>query len=102
MKKSAIKNAVFQQKLKENPTYNAYEKDITIVNFFFGKSTAWEFKHAQSMTFANYIAALGGLLGLFTGFSFLSAVEIIYWIIFPLIKKMCLPIHKPQENRGVE
>ena len=28
MKKSAIKNAVFQQKLKENPTYNAYEKDI--------------------------------------------------------------------------
>ena len=99
MKKSAIKNAVFQQKLKENPTYNAYEKDITIVNFYFGKSTAWEFQHARSMTIANYVAELGGLLGLFAGFSFISAVEIIYWIIFPVMRKMNIPIHKSQKNK---
>ena len=96
-----MKNAVFQQKLKTNPTYNAYERDISIVNFYFGKSTAWEFQRAQSMTIANYIAEMGGLLGLFTGFSFLSAVEIIYWLIIPLMKKMGTPVHKTRKNRGV-
>ena len=91
MKKSAMKKAVFQQKLKQNPTYNAYERDIAIVNYYFGKSTAWEFQHAPSKTLANYIAELGGFLGLFTGFSFLSAVEIIYWIIIPFMKKFAVP-----------
>ena len=86
-----MKNAVFQQKLKQNPTYNAYERDIAVVNFYFGKSTAWEFQHAPSKTIANYIGELGGLLGLFTGFSFLSAVEIIYWIIIPFMKKFAVP-----------
>ena len=99
MKKSAIKNAVFQYKLKENPTYNAYEKDISIVNFYFGKSTAWEFQRAQRMTIANYVADMGGLLGLFTGFSFISAVEIIYWLVFPMMKKMGLPLHESQKSR---
>jgi len=92
MKKSAMKKAIFQQKLKQNPTYNAYERDIAIVNFYFGKSTAWEFQHAPSKTIANYIGELGGLLGLFTGFSFLSAVEIIYWIIIPFMKKFSVPV----------
>ena len=96
-----MKNAVFQQKLKQNPTYNAYERDIAVVNFYFGKSTAWEFQRAQSMTIANYIAEMGGLLGLFTGFSFLSAVEILYWLIIPLMKKMGTPVYKTQKNRGV-
>ena len=92
MKKSAMKKAVFQQKLKQNPTYNAYERDIAIVNYYFGKSTAWEFQHAPSKTMANYIAELGGFLGLFTGFSFLSAVEIIYWIIIPFMKKFAVSV----------
>ena len=86
-----MKKAVFQQKLKQNPTYNAYERDIAVVNFYFGKSTAWAFQHAPSKTMGNYIAELGGLLGLFTGFSFLSAVEIIYWIIIPFMKKFAVP-----------
>ena len=33
-----------------------------------------------AMTFINYIANTGGLLGLCLGFSFISAFEIFYWI----------------------
>ena len=92
IKESKIATAVFRYKVKDKPTYNAFDEDITIVNFYFGKSTAWEFQHAPSKTMGNYIAELGGLLGLFTGFSFLSAVEIIYWIIIPFMKKFAVPV----------
>ena len=31
------------------------------------------------MTFVQYISQIGGLLGLWMGFSFISAIEILYW-----------------------
>ena len=34
------------------------------------------------MTFLDYISQVGGLLGLFIGFSVISAIEIIYWLTF--------------------
>ena len=93
-KKSNIANAIFQHKLKESPTYEAYEKDIAIVNFFFGKSTFWRFERAENMTWSGYIAQLGGFLGLFLGFSVVSAIEIVYWLSIRLVRKLELPIGK--------
>ena len=40
------------------------------------------------MTINNYISLVGGLMGLCLGFSFLSAIELIYWFTFRLIKNM--------------
>ena len=93
-KESNIANSIFQHKLKESPTYEAYQKDIAIVNFFFGKSTFWQFERARSMTWTGYIAQLGGFLGLFLGFSFVSAIEILYWLTIRLVRKLELPIAK--------
>ena len=93
-KKSNIANAIFQHKLKESPTYEAYEKDIAIVNFFFGKSTFWQFERAENMTWSDYIAQLGGILGLFLGFSVVSAIEIVYWLTIYSVRKLVLPITK--------
>ena len=40
-----------------------------------------------STTFVDFMSFVGGLLGLFAGFSFLSAAEVIYhFIILPLMK----------------
>ena len=93
-KESNIANAIFQHKLKESPTYEAYEKDIAIVNFFFGKSTFWQFQRAENMTLAAYIAQLGGFFGFFMGFSVVSAIEIVYWLTIRLVRKLELPIGK--------
>lgn len=42
-----------------------------------------------STTFVDFMSFVGGLLGLFLGFSFLSAAEVLYYfIIQPLIKMM--------------
>ena len=97
-KESNIANAIFQQKVKQSPTYEAYEKDIAIVNFFFGKSTFWQFERARSMTWTGYIAQLGGFLGLFLGFSFVSAIEIFYWLTIRLVRKLELPIAKTNKK----
>ena len=40
------------------------------------------------MTMTDYISQMGGLLGLGIGFSFVSAVEIIYWLTIRLFRNM--------------
>jgi len=32
------------------------------------------------MTVVDYISQMGGLLGLFIGFSFISGIELVYWM----------------------
>ena len=78
--------------------YNAYEKDIAIVNLFFGeptvfgvfniKSQNWlfnwrllfsEFERSPKMTWLDFISGFGGICGLCLGISFVSLVEILYW-----------------------
>ena len=40
------------------------------------------------MTTVGYISQLGGLLGLFIGFSFISGIELIYWLTIRFGKNM--------------
>ena len=77
--------------------YNAWEEDIAVVNIFFGEETimgeiydflnkrkvclSLEFERSIKMGPVDFIASLGGLFGLFLGFSIVSFVEIIYWIV---------------------
>ena len=74
-------------------TYNALEKDIAVLNLYFGASTVqgiWrrkcmkmnsslEYEKSERMTWVDFISNLGGCFGLCLGFSIVSFVEIIYW-----------------------
>ena len=82
--------------------YNAWEEDIAVVNIFFGKDTvmgehffmrfliynllAPEFERSIRMGPVDFVASLGGLFGLCLGFSIISFLEIIYWIIAGIFK----------------
>ena len=59
---------------KTPKSYDAYEKDIAMVTFFFETNTVFEFSRDQRMTLVGYISQMGGLLGLWIGFSFISAI----------------------------
>jgi hypothetical protein len=72
---SKIPNLVFKSQAEANPTYNAYDKDIAMVNFYFDKSSILQFTRQERMTMLDYISQMGGLLGLFMGFSFISGIE---------------------------
>ena len=71
---------VFQVKNNKTPDYDAYTNDIAIVNFYFDKSTVLLYKRDQRMTIIDYISQMGGLLGLGIGMSFLSIIELLYWM----------------------
>ena len=64
---------LLQWQSQENPIYNAYERDIAVVNIFFGQSTAFgksiwwkfylslaEFSRAEKMTWFDFASNIGG------------------------------------------
>ena len=81
-------NIVFSASLENNSKYDAYEKDIAMVTFFFETPTIFEYTREERMTLIQYISQIGGLLGLCLGFSFISGVEIIYWMTIILLRNM--------------
>ena len=59
-----------------------YGRDnLAKVQIFIQSPYVTKIKRDQEMTFTNFIANTGGLLGLCIGFSFISGIEIIYWLI---------------------
>ena len=96
--------------------YNAYEKDLAVVNLFFGDSTAFgehltyhtlvktvlqlrlpcnlafpsEFERAPKMTWLDFISNLGGICGLCLGISFVSVTEFVYWFSIRLCRSFVM------------
>ena len=79
---------VFSASLEKNPKYDAYEKDIAMVTFFFETPTVFEYTREERMSLIQYISQMGGLLGLCIGFSLISGVEIIYWLTIRLFRNI--------------
>lgn len=52
------------------------------VHFSFGSDKVTKFKRKVAMSNVGFVSQVGGLAGLFMGFSFLSGVEIIFWAVF--------------------
>ena len=80
--------------IQGDPHYNAYERDIAVVNIFFGESTVFganlktlkifrysssEFERSKKMTWFDFFSSIGGICGLCLGMSAISIVEFIYW-----------------------
>jgi len=73
-----------------NETYDAYDKDIAVVEFYFKKSSVVEFKTNVSMTWIDFFAAVGGLLGLCIGLSIVTLVEL-FWLALRLVTNAVEP-----------
>ena len=72
---------------KENetrPMYNAYDRDIAKVKFFFSKSTVHHFEKRARASNLDYLAQVGGIFGFCVGCSLISGIEFFYWIIIKL------------------
>ena len=74
-------------------SYNAYEEDIALVNFYFEESTIFQYYRERRMTIVAMISQIGGVLGLFLGFSLVSFVELFYWFI---LRSACIFFKKRQ------
>ena len=103
---------------QDSPQYNAYDRDIAVVNIFFADSTVFglfifhiclminvykatihiwymdvlfaEFEKSPKMTWFDFISSLGGFCGLCLGISFVSVVEILYWFSIRLCRNFAI------------
>ena len=62
-----------------NETYDAYEKDISMVQIYFKAASALQFQTAQSQTWIGFLSTIGGLLGLCVGVSIVTFIEL-FWL----------------------
>ena len=85
-----INRVVFAVQNENNKEYDAYEKDIAMVTFFFESPTAFVYERKARMTWVGFISQIGGLFGLCMGFSFISIIEIGYWITVRMFKNTLL------------
>ena len=86
--KSTESKDLFSLTNDQNQEYDAYEKDIAMVTFFFESSDSFEFLKQSKISIIEFISQIGGLLGLCMGFSFISVVELIYWLTFKLFQNL--------------
>ena len=73
------------QKFKILP--NPYQP-LRIVQIYFDTATYDEIVKDVSVTLADQLGAIGGTMGLFAGFSFLSALEIVYFVLKHLVSAL--------------
>jgi hypothetical protein len=66
--------------------YDAYDKDIALVQFYYKKSTIIQMGTQVTMSWIDYFSAVGGLLGLVLGMGIVSVIEIL-WLALRLIAR---------------
>ena len=86
------------QKYNKSKKYDAFEKDIAIVNFYYDQSNVVKFKKTQRITMTGFISQIGGLLGLSIGFSFISLMEIFYFLTF----RLCMNFSNAKKARSMK
>ena len=72
-----------------NPkSYDAYEKDIALVEISFRKSTIIQMSRKARMNWIDYFSTVGGLLGLVLGMGIISLIEMVWVCLRILALKM--------------
>ena len=66
--------------------YDAYKKDIGILNIFFSEKKILKYVTKNRMSNFDFLSQIGGSLGLAMGISIISVIEVIYWFAFRLFK----------------
>ena len=82
-KKSSL---IFLSELEGEQTYDAFKKDIGIVNIFFGKEKILKYVTSNRMSNSEFVVQIGGSLGFYMGVSIISVIEIIYWFTFQFFR----------------
>lgn len=88
---SSLKSAIRtypEEVFTQNPTtYDAFEKDIAVVEIYFEKPTIFQMGSQPRMTWVDYLSNVGGLLGLVLGMGIVSFIELIWLCLRVLAKK---------------
>ncbi|KAI4464283.1 amiloride-sensitive sodium channel-related [Holotrichia oblita] len=84
----------------KNETLEYFVSNMAIFHFYYTDSTFTQRVKSEIYGFSEFLSNTGGLLGLFLGFSFLSAVEIGYYILIRLSCKFFQRKHLKNKNKN--
>ncbi|XP_023304037.2 pickpocket protein 28-like [Lucilia cuprina] len=68
-------------KFVKNTTSEYAEKNMAVVHFYFTDNTFRSTKQTEFIGMTDFLSSVGGLMGLFMGFSFISIAEFIYYAV---------------------
>ena len=71
-------------------SYDAYDKDLAVAQFYFRTTTITELETNVSQTWIDFFSAIGGLLGLCIGMSIVTFVEL-FWLGFRMFGNILKP-----------
>ena len=80
-KESHVKNLNLEETKGRFETVPVVYHPLQVVQIYFRTATYDEIVNDVSVSLGDQISAIGGTMGLFAGFSILSAVEVIYFIL---------------------
>ena len=80
-KGSYVKNLLLKKQYTDFGTEGLPYHPLQAVQIYFSTATYDTIGKDASVTFEDMISAIGGTMGLFAGFSILSAVEVFYFIL---------------------
>ena len=72
-------NSIFSSGSAEETTYDAFKKDIGIVNIFFSEEKILKYVTSNRMSDFEFVVQIGSTLGFYMGVSIISIIELIYW-----------------------
>ena len=61
-------------------TSSSFRTNFTVIRIYFDTPTFDKITKDKKVKFVDMLSAIGGTMGLLTGFSIISAVEILYYI----------------------
>ena len=79
-------NLIFLSESEGDKTYDAFKKDIGIVNIFFAKEKIMKYVTSNRMSNFEFLVQFGGTLGFYMGVSIISIIELLYWFIFRFLR----------------
>ena len=82
-------------------TYDAYEKDIAILQIYFKSPTIIEYGTFPSQTWIDFFSSIGGLLGLCIGLSIVTVIEL-FWLLLRIGAKIITPAKRNGGKWGFE
>ena len=72
-------NSIFSPELGGELVYDAFKKDIGIVNIFFSEEKILKYVTSNRMSDFEFVVQIGSTLGFYMGVSIISVIELIYW-----------------------
>ncbi|XP_037806112.1 pickpocket protein 28 [Lucilia sericata] len=87
----AERNYTIQNSILRNMPKDEMRKNIAIVHFYYRESVFYGDLKNVYIGLTEFLSNIGGIMGLFMGFSFISVAEIVYFSILRPVFKFVLP-----------